>query len=57
VDGQWVIQLRRGLDDSLLVVYLELQDILRGVPTYLGLVRLGQSRRGLEGFKSPPIQK
>jgi hypothetical protein len=39
VDGQWVIQLRGRLDDSLLVVYLELQDILRGVPTYLGGVR------------------
>lgn len=31
VDGQWVIQLRRGLGDSLQAGYLELHDLLRGV--------------------------
>jgi hypothetical protein len=31
VDGQWVIQLRRGLGDILQAGYLELHDLLRGV--------------------------
>lgn len=31
MDGQWVIQLRRGLGDILQAGYLELHDLLRGV--------------------------